>query len=92
MAFNVNSTQCKTCIFGANTPITPESFEQYKQDWQDEDCHHICHQDSARDYENASITCRGYYEAAMRGDVHMGQLMRIAGRLNMVRFVDIPKP
>jgi len=85
--FEVNKEKCKTCIFGANSPISKARFAQLKRSWAKDDCHQVCH---ASTHNNGSVVCRGYYDAAMRGAIDMGQLMRIAGRLNAIIFVDVP--
>lgn len=82
----VNNKMCSSCIFGSNSPISPERLEDYKKKWRRLDTQQECHHSTV---EETGVVCRGYFEAALRGEVHTGQLMRIAERLDFVRFVEV---
>lgn len=86
MGFKVNKEQCSTCIFGANSPLAEGRLNYYKKEWEKKDTHQECHHATAQE---KNIVCKGYFDAAMKGAVNMGQLMRIAGRLNVIEFVEV---
>lgn len=103
MAFKVNSVQCRTCIFGANSPVAQVRFEQLRAEWQAENVVQECHDATQK---HLHIGCRGHYEAARRGEiphpiesiainmglagVSMDNLMQMYERMGLIIFVDIP--
>ena len=101
--FKVNKEMCKTCIFGANSPINAKRFADLQAQWAENDIVQECHQATVIEEQ---IGCRGHYEAARRGEIPhpiigiwraMGleadtdTLMQISERLGYVNFVAIDK-
>lgn len=104
MAFKVNASQCSTCIFGPNSPLTPERLEQYKAQWQSknrvQECHHAT-------MKHEKVGCRGHYEAARRGEIphpiteiaeqldlgqlRIEQMMHLSELVGWVEFVDVDR-
>lgn len=100
MSFQVRDSLCRSCIFGQNSPISQERFDQLKQEWQDKDIVQECHSGTLI---HDHIGCRGHYEAARRGELpkhpldairdQMGfsisraDFMQIAERMKWVEFV-----
>jgi hypothetical protein len=87
MPFEVNSKQCSTCIFGANSPVSKVRFAQLKRTWARDDVHQECHHST---HQGQHVVCRGYYNAVENGAIDASQMMRIAARLNAIVFVDVP--
>lgn len=76
---------CGTCIFGNNTPISPERHEQFIADTLTQDTYVICHSDVIARGEKADICCRGFWEAHNRDSF----LTRMALMLKAFRFVPL---
>lgn len=76
--FKVVATQCDQCLFSPNRIVSAARAKEILKDCAKKDTHFICHKT-----ENAC--CRGFYNA----DPGASNLMRIAGRLVAVEFVDV---
>lgn len=104
-AFIVNSKMCATCIFGANSPIPPERFEELKREWELKDIVQECHDSTIN---GGHLGCRGHYEQArndetfnhpldrVRDAMGMGQIdrqrfMRFCEEMEWVIFQDVEK-
>lgn len=99
----VMSKQCATCIFSNRSPISPERFQQLKEQWEAEGIQQECHHATM---QQEQIACRGHYEAARAGKVNnypliavaagfglvglkIDDLMQICERIGWVTFVDL---
>lgn len=83
--FRVCETRCDGCLFG-RTPIVDDARRrQVLRQLKHEDTHFICHLHTAHD--GADVQCRGDYDR----DPMRTNLMRIAHRLGVVRFVPAPE-
>ncbi len=78
--FNVLSKRCDECLYGPNKIVRNEARRVILRDIEAKDTYFVCHKASIAGVEAA---CHGDWEK--RG---CGQLGRIAGRLDMVNFVD----
>jgi len=98
MVFRVNNQQCQTCIFGPNSPISDQRFEELRQQWEHDNSVQLCH------HSHSQVACRGHYEAARNGniphplpdvaaqalgitDIPIADLMQICERLGLIVFV-----
>jgi hypothetical protein len=73
----VKKEQCAECLFGPNPIVPPSRKDQLLRKLKREDSHFICHKSP----EGEKHTCHASYQM-------MPQLVRIAGRLNALEFVD----
>lgn len=78
--FNVLSKQCNQCLYGPNKIVGNETRRQLIRDIEAKDTYFVCHKASI-----AGVEAACHEDLERRG---CGQLGRIAGRLNMVNFVD----
>lgn len=73
---------CSQCPWlPGTTVVRPERLAQIKEELLRKDTHFICHKSITNGGEE--VTCRGGY------NFHHGQLIRIAGRLGVIEFVDV---
>lgn len=79
--FEVMSKACDQCLLGPHKIVSDARGRQIMRDTARKDCSFICHKASIAGRE---IACRLHYEATGGG-----QMARIAGRLGMIRFVDL---
>lgn len=105
VSFKVMSERCKACIFGANTPISKERFEELRRNWAAHDAAQECH---TATIAGAQIGCKGHYEAARHGAIphpitgvmaELGittdsglttaDLMQIGERMGWIEFVSL---
>lgn len=68
MGFRVNQEQCSTCIFGPNSPVSKDRFEDLREMWETDGDERVqtCHHSSIK---GGDTGCRGHYEAAKRGEI-----------------------
>lgn len=83
MSLEVCEKKCDQCLFSENRIVSKARFAQIVKDCKREDRHFICHKGSITG--NDKLVCRGFY------DTQTSQLIRIAERLDLVKFVPIPK-
>lgn len=76
--FNVCSERCGQCLFSKEKIVSAARAKEILRECRRENKHFICH-------KTENVCCRGFY------DTQTSQLMRIAQRLGMVKFVDIAK-
>jgi hypothetical protein len=77
--FKVMKQRCDQCLYGKNKIVSNQRRAEIIREITRKDCHFICH-------KTDDVCCRGDFD--QRGG---GQLARIAGRLNMIEFVDVPE-
>ena len=80
--FKLRREMCATCIYGPNWHL-PDVRDTYVGRARDQDRHHLCHQEQMEGQE-PTITCAGWY----RANPGVGNLRRIAERLNAIELVD----
>lgn len=86
--FRVHAKQCKNCLFSKDRLVSPKRMQQIIRECVQKQSYFICHCDTEHGEENAEggVCCRGFFDSM--GQV--SQMIRIATRLNMIRFVDLP--
>lgn len=78
--FKVAKEQCNECLFGPNKIVSDTRKRQLLADIRRRDSHFICHKASLRDED---VCCAGFYAT------QTSNLIRIAGRLKAIEFVDV---
>lgn len=79
----VYNESCENCLFSKNRIVSAERKGQLLRQCVGEQSHFICHEATM---EGKDVVCRSFYDK-MGG---VSQLVRIAERLDMVEFVDLP--
>lgn len=79
MGFQVKKECCGQCLFGANKIVSDKRKAEILESCETNDRHFICHKASIN---KEDICCKGFY------DTKTSNLIRIAGKLNVVEFVD----
>lgn len=82
MPFDVCEKQCDQCLFTPNRVVSKARMAQILRNCRAKDIHFVCHKGSMSG--NDELCCRGFF------DTQTSNLMRIAQRLNAVRFVPVP--
>ena len=77
--FKVCEGQCAHCLFTPNRIVSGKRMKEILNDCRKSDTHFVCHKASIAGKE---VCCRGFY------DTQTSNLIRIAGRLNCIKFVD----
>jgi hypothetical protein len=75
--------RCHVCLFGPNKIVSDARRKQILRDCRRRDVHFICHKSSI--HGDGETCCRGFY------DTQTSQLIRIAQRLGVVKFIDVPE-
>lgn len=75
---------CKNCLCSNNRIVSLDRMNEIIEDCKKEQTHFICHKASIK---NEQILCHSFYKKYG----HFSQLVQIAQRLNMVKFVEVPK-
>lgn len=83
MSLEVCEKKCDQCLFSPQRIVSKSRFTELLKQCRKEDTHFICHKGSITGNDN--LVCRGFY------DTQTSQLIRIACRLNMIKFVPVPK-
>jgi hypothetical protein len=81
-SFDVAATRCRECLFGANRIVSGARAAQLLDQCRKNDTHFVCHKFSQ---EGRDVCCRGFFETQPPT-----QLMRVAGRLGVIRDVEVP--
>lgn len=79
--FKICAHRCDQCLFSDQRIVSKKRMADIIKDCRKKDVHFICHKHSIR---NQDVMCRGYYETQSPP-----QMLRIAGRLNMIEFVGV---
>ena len=72
---------CKNCLYSADSIVSPERRKQITKDAVAEQSYFICHKASMKGEE---VVCKKFYGTLG----HTSQMIRIAGRLNAIEFVE----
>jgi hypothetical protein len=87
MAFQVCEKPCDQCLFSKDRIVSAKRVREILSDCKRKDTHFVCHKASIAERD---VCCRTFF------DTRNSQMIRIAARLNMVRFVDpstgVPAP
>jgi hypothetical protein len=75
----VCENKCDQCLFSKNRIVSKERMVSILRDCQKKDTHFVCHKATIAEQE---VVCAGFYET------QTSQMIRIAGRLNMIKFVN----
>lgn len=84
--FRVCKKRCDQCLFSSAKVVSDDRKHDILETCAREDRHFICHKFSIAEGEGSQVCCRAFYDA----DPAATNLMRIAGRLGAVEFVDLP--
>jgi len=84
--FRVCKKRCDQCLFSSAKIVDDERKRDVLRTCAEKDSHFVCHKFSIAEGMGSNICCRGFYDA----DPAATNLMRIAGRLGVVEFVDLP--
>jgi hypothetical protein len=85
--FEVAKKRCDQCLFSGAKIVSDERRAEILRNCARDDTHFICHKFTIAEDGDSQVCCRGFYDA----DPAASNLMRIAGRLGAVEFVDLPK-
>lgn len=78
--------RCDQCLFSSAKIVDDARKADVLRTCAEEDRHFICHKFSIAEGPGTQVCCRGFYDQ----DPAATNLMRIAGRLDAVEFVDLP--
>jgi hypothetical protein len=78
--FEVCDKPCAQCLFSKNRIVSAKRVKEILTDCAQKDTHFQCHKGTI---EGKDICCRTFY------DTRTSQMIRIAQRLNKVKFVDV---
>lgn len=84
--FQVCKKRCDQCLFSSAKIVSDSRKAEILRDCVVNDAHFICHKHTIHDVKS-QVCCRGFYDA----DPGASNLMRIAGRLGMIEFVEEPE-
>jgi hypothetical protein len=79
MSFKVMAERCNECLYGPNKIVSNQRRSAIIREIERKDNHFVCHKATI---VGQDVACRGDWD--QRG---CGQLGRIAGRLNAVKFI-----
>lgn len=79
--------RCSTCIFGPNSPITPERRKDYMEKWQRSDTFQNCHHGTVNG--DKALMCRGFYDWC-KSTGWEPTAIQIGERLERLIFVPVP--
>ena len=82
--FEVCEKRCDQCLFSNDRIVSKSRMASIVKDCRRKDTHFICHKHSE---VGGEAMCRGYFETQPPP-----QMLRIAGRLGMIKFVPEPSP
>lgn len=85
--FEVINEKCNQCLFTKDRIVSEKRMREVLADCARSDTHFVCHKSSIAGGGNAC--CRGFYDRAIATG-KAPQFMRIAQRLDMVKFIEVP--
>ena len=85
MGFQVAKKRCDQCLFSKAKIVGDDRRDDLLQTCAAEDKHFVCHKFTIAEGDS-QVCCRGFYDQEPTAT----NLMRIAGRLDAVEFVDLP--
>lgn len=78
--FKVCRQKCNQCLFSKNRIVSKKRMAEVLEQCRRTDSHFECH-------KTEDVCCAGFYQA----DPYATNLMRIASRLGVVEFVEVPE-
>jgi len=84
--FRVAKKRCDQCLFSGAKIVDDQRKADVLQTCAQRDSHFVCHKFTIAEGEGSQVCCRAFYDS----DPERTNLMRIAGRLHAVEFVDLP--
>lgn len=87
MGFQVATKRCDQCLLSSAKIVSDERRAEILRACATEDRHFVCHKFTIAD-SDSQVCCRGFYDSNPAAT----NLMRIAGCLDAVEFVDLPEP
>lgn len=86
--FRVAKKQCKNCLFSRDRLVSSTRAHEIIEELVAKQGYFVCHCDRDADEDDPSggVCCRGFFDSLG----HTSQMIRIATRLNIVRFVSLP--
>jgi hypothetical protein len=85
--FRVCAKRCDQCLFSSAKIVDEERKTQVLNEAAAHDSHFVCHKFSIAEGMDSQVCCRGFYDR----DPAATNLMRIAERLGVVEFVELPE-
>lgn len=85
--FRVCAKRCDQCLFSSAKVVDDKRKLDILRKCAVEDRHFICHKFTIAEGPDSQVCCRGFYDVNPAAT----NLMRIAGRLGAVEFVDLPQ-
>ena len=80
--------RCATCIFGPDSPISPQRREEYMRRWRQNDTFQNCHHGTVTG--DHALMCRGFYDWCKA--VGWEPLaIQLGERLDRLYFVPVPE-
>ena len=83
MTFKVYKTCCNNCLFSEDAIVSPKKRVSLLKEISQKQSHFVCHKASM---QGEDVCCRKFYD----NFGHQSQMIRIAERLGMLKFVDQP--
>ncbi len=84
--FRVCKKRCDQCLFSSAKVVDDKRKLDILRTCAEKDAHFICHKFTIAEGPDSQVCCRGFYDANPAAT----NLMRIAGRLDALEFVDLP--
>jgi hypothetical protein len=81
--FQVYKESCHNCLLSKNRIVSGKRVKEIISGCKAKQTHFICHKASIDDKD---VCCKTFYDKFG----HFSQMIRIAERLNMVKFIDLP--
>ena len=82
MSFPVSKRSCNECLFSKNKVVSDDAKQDILEECAQKDAHFLCHKATGKGQD---VCCRGFYDH----DPGATQLMRVAGRLGRIQFVEV---
>lgn len=79
----VYSECCKNCLLSKDRIVSPKRAKELLKEIAETQSYFVCHKASMNDQE---IVCKTFFDKLG----HQSQMIRIAERLNVVQFVELP--
>lgn len=75
---------CKNCLLSPDSIVSPKRRKEIINDCAINQTHFICHKSSI---DGGNVVCNSFFNKLG----YKSQMVRIAGRLNMLKFIDQPE-
>jgi hypothetical protein len=86
MGFRVCKKRCDQCLFSSAKVVDDKRKREILASCARDDSHFICHKFTIAEGPDSQVCYHGFFDA----NPGATNLMRIAGRLGAVEFVDVP--